>query len=572
MTAWRWAAVALLLLLIGWPLALPFLELAAHRSGWDAWSERGRIAQLAGTTLWLTGGTLALALPLGTALAILFQRTDLPGRTIFRFLMILMLFVPLPLFASAWQAALGTGGWLPLGWWTMPAPNDPNVSSVGLTWKPWALGLPAAIWVHAAAVLPWVVLIVGQGLRWVEPELEEDALTAAGPWRVLWHVTLPRCRLAIAAAGLWVALQTATEITITDMFQVRTFAEEVYYQFVVGDEAALARSTAVAIPLVALLGLLLVIMLPRLEQRLPALQAGANKELVFRLGSWRWPCFAAVPLVMGWLVGVPLLSLVWKLGLAGNPQVWQAAAAGKAMSSVWAAQGRMVAESLVYAAAAGVLTALMALGCAWLAVDSRWFRLVLFIAAALAWALPAPVIGLGLKGAIQQAMSMEEAVAARLSMPAPGLAEALLYQGPSPAPILWACLVRYFPFALALFWPVVRLFPPEWRDAARLEGARPFQELHYLIWPLLLPVTLLTTLGVAILSLGEVSAGKLVETPGTKTFAHELFNQMHYGVTSHLAALALILLAVVVTGAMLVGAKTELFRLAGVQTNRDGNG
>ena len=26
------------------------------------------------------------------------------------------------------------------------------------------------------AVLPWVIVLVGQGLRWVERELEEDAL------------------------------------------------------------------------------------------------------------------------------------------------------------------------------------------------------------------------------------------------------------------------------------------------------------------------------------------------------------------------------------------------------------
>ena len=75
-----------------------------------------------------------------------------------------------------------------------------------------------------------------------------------------------------------------------------------------------------------------------------------------------------------------------------------------------------------------------------------------------------------------------------------------------------------------------------------------------MIWPLFLPVTLQTMLAVAILSLGEVSAGKLAETPGSKSFAHELFNQMHYGVTSHLAALAVILLGLIVTGAAALAA------------------
>ena len=56
----------------------------------------------------------------------------------------------------------------------------------------------------------------------------------------------------------------------------------------------------------------------------------------------------------------------------------------------------------------------------------------------------------------------------------------------------------------------------------------------------------------AVLSLGELSAGKLVETPGSQTFAHKVFEQMHYGVTSELAALCLVLLAVVAAGGAVV--------------------
>ena len=50
-------------------------------------------------------------------------------------------------------------------------------------------------------------------------------------------MTLPRARGAVLAAAAWVALLTAHEITVTDMTQVRTFAEEVYTQFVLPDAA-----------------------------------------------------------------------------------------------------------------------------------------------------------------------------------------------------------------------------------------------------------------------------------------------------------------------------------------------
>ena len=55
-----------------------------------------------------------------------------------------------------------------------------------------------------------------------------------------------------------------------------------------------------------------------------------------------------------------------------------------------------------------------------------------------------------------------------------------------------------------------------------------------------------------VLCLGELSAGKLVETPGSSTFAHEVFTQMHYGVTNDLAALNLVLLGAVVLGGVIV--------------------
>ena len=60
---------------------------------------------------------------------------------------------------------------------------------------------------------------------------------------------------------------------------------------------------------------------------------------------------------------------------------------------------------------------------------------------------------------------------------------------------------------------------------------------------------------VAVLSLGEVSAGKLVSTPGMPSFAETVWVQMHYGVTNNLAASCLLLLATVGAG----GARAALW-------------
>ena len=104
------------------------------------------------------------------------------------------------------------------------------------TWRhqPWLAGWRAAIWVHGLAAVPWVVLIVGAGLRAVEAEIEEDAATCASPLKVLWHVSIRRAAPAIAVAAVWIATIVMTEISVTDFFQVRTFAEEVYTQAALG--------------------------------------------------------------------------------------------------------------------------------------------------------------------------------------------------------------------------------------------------------------------------------------------------------------------------------------------------
>jgi ABC-type Fe3+ transport system permease subunit len=104
---------------------------------------------------------------------------------------------------------------------------------------------------------------------------------------------------------------------------------------------------------------------------------------------------------------------------------------------------------------------------------------------------------------------------------------------------------------VAILWPVIRLIPAELRDAARVDGARPRDELRFVVWPLGASACLRAGLAVAVLSLGELSAGKLVETPGSQTFAHKVFEQMHYGVTSELAALCLVLLGIVAGSATL---------------------
>jgi iron(III) transport system permease protein len=532
-SSWRSAIALILLLVVAVPLAAPLAQLLADPSAWRGWAEADRLLALARNTLFLAAGTVALALPAGIAGAVLLYRTDLPLRRLLRLVILLTLFVPLPLFTSGWQAVLGSGGWLPVPAW----------SGWAGAWTPWGQGIGSAVWIHAVAALPWVILLVGQGLSWVERELEEDALTLMPPWRVLWHVTLPRAGAAIGAAALWVALQAATEITVTDVMQLRTFAEEVYTQLVGGPDAAdgVARATAVTLPFVLLVAVGVGRMARFWEHRLPARATLLTPPLLFRLGRWRWPLALAAALLCGLLLAMPLGSLVWRAGQTGTPPVWSAAATGHYLVRAGRPpEGWMLLDSLILAAASGAMVAVGGLLACWVARDSRTFRTGVLMLMAVARAMPGPLLGLGLKTIIDRLLALTGSRWLALA----------LYHGPSPVPLLWVDAIRFFPIAVALLWPVVRLLPAELHDAARVDGATPGQELRFVVWPLTAAAWLRTTLAVAVLSLGELSAGKLVATPGMPGYATEIFTQMHYGVTNELAARCVLLLIVVAVGGM----------------------
>ena len=81
----------------------------------------------------------------------------MPGVATGRLAATVLMLLPLYLQAAGWQAGFGLQGWFTL---RRAATR-------------YCKGYAAAIWIHTAAAIPWVVVIVGLGLRLAEPELEE---------------------------------------------------------------------------------------------------------------------------------------------------------------------------------------------------------------------------------------------------------------------------------------------------------------------------------------------------------------------------------------------------------------
>jgi iron(III) transport system permease protein len=501
------------------PLACVFAELIRRPSAWLAWRELDRILPLLGNTVALAMLSMLVAVPAGTLLGVAVERAAVPGRRVLHGLLLLALFVPLPVYAVAWQVVLGS--WLP------PLALDPGA----VAWRPWNQGLLPAAWVHGTAAIPWVAWIVAAGLKHTDRGLEDEALMTGGPKSLWRYVLLPRVAVAAVAAGGFVASQTATEIAVTDAMMVRTFAEEVYTQLV-GFPAGVAAAVAVTVP-VWLLASFLAVRLSRLPATRffpPESVAGPGVRLRSRLGLLAWPVVLLV-------AGVPFAALVWKAGVTSAG--WSFANLGTQLDRTVRLSGVTIASGVLAAAVAGVVTAAFAAWFCWTNRDRPGRVVAIAVPLALT---PGPLVGLGLKELISLLLTLEEFVLRTFGL-APDFPplRSLLYDQPSPLPGIWACTVRFFPVAVAILFPAVRVIPKELHEAAALDGVGPWRHVG---WPLLRNAIAFAAVAVGVVSLGEVSASKLVVPPHLTVYMLDLFNQMHYGTEAGVAAMCLVQVAV----------------------------
>ncbi len=477
--------------------------------------QRSRLLAL--NSLLLAAGTCALALPWGAALAALLVRTDLPARKPALLVLGVMLFVPLYLQTAGWQVGFGLGGWC-VGFHEAGA-AEPLLSG----WR-------GAIWIHAAAVLPWVVLIVGLGLATVPPQWEEMALIDASPWQVFYRVSLRPAWGAVGIAALWILVTTAGEITVTDVFQLRTYAEELYTGFALGEELYAA-------PLRVLPGMIIVawltvaavvvcfFILPRRDL------ADTRPRRPFRLGPWRWPAalFSAGSVIL--VAGVPLGNLVYQAGVAVEEL-------GVASDPTWSARHflEIVGASLVEHAAEfqwtiviGVLAAgaAVAIGIllAWPARTGGQRSVPLLIITACCLAIPGPLVGM----ALIEVLSL------------PGV-PALTFLRDNTIFAPWAAqFVRCLPLATLVVWQALRTIPGETLEMAKVDGAGTWRRLFCIALPQCRGALVAAWLIACAIAMGDVAAtaADMVIPPGIDLLSRRIAGMLHVSVYDEVAGICL---------------------------------
>lgn len=479
-----------------------------------------RSRRLLRTTFSLASSVALIAVPVGVVIAWLVVRTNLPFRTAIGAAVLFALLLPLFMHAAVWEAGFGR-----LGWYSQLR---------GMMGRPPPLsGFRGAVWVHALAAIPWAALLAGAQLKLTAANIEEAARLDGSAFRVFRHVTLAQVGPAALLAALWIFVWVAGEMTVTDLFSVRTYAEELYIGFAidtVGSETPVTPSFAAGSLLV---GCLLLVALLVCRLFLPLVEGGQFEQSpTLTLGRWRWTAFGALVLLVVLIWGVPLGNLIYKAGLetasasaqqTGPQFSWSLAKALRLTTRCPWQYRREFGWSLAIAQLSSAAALLIATPLAFWATRSRIAATLAFTLTAVCLALPGPVVGLGI---------------VRFFTALPGDTAEYLYSRTIAAPAL-AMLIKCFPLTIGIVWSGLRRAERELFDTARLAGASSWQQLIKIALPTRSALLVCAFLASVVFNLGDLAASILVVPPGVSTLAIRVFGLIHYGVEDRLAALCL---------------------------------
>lgn len=470
----------------------------------------GRWPELLGRSLRLSIATALMAIPAGTLLGFALSRTSWLFRPLFRNFWNAMIFLPLPIVAASWLGAIGNLG---------------RSQLFGVSDEPLIAGWSAAAVIHALAALPLVAWLQGSVMRMTDAHLEEMGRLDHPLIKAMSRTTLKQSLPSALAAGLILVILTWGDMTVSDLVQERTFAEEAYLQAQMGDGLAAAARTA-GPPTILVVALILYWAWWN-RRWLRETSANLGRNMVSR--PWlegRGARVLSIPTALFTMLvwGLPLAGLAWRAGRSGGDVLknqrpsWSLAGLAHNLAEAWPDLAETLPTTLIIASC----TAVLAVAAAWFVVSiartRRVVRALLLFSSAVGLAVPGPVAGLAV---------------AWLWMP-----YQILYD--SPALIVAAQLFRLMPVAVLILWPAVEFRSRELLELASLDGLAPRQQFRRLDWPTTGPVALAALGVIFALAIGELPATNIAAPPGVEMLSVRLWALMHTGMESHLAAVVLL--------------------------------
>lgn len=300
-------------------VAWSFINTGADRAA--ALLIRRRVAELLLNTVGVVLVTVPACMAIGVAAAWLVERTDVPGRWLWRPILVAPLAVPAFVNSYAW---------------------------VGIA--PSLHGFAAAVLVTTLSYFPFVFLPAVAVLRRLDPALEESSRSlGSSPAAVFARVVLPQLRLAILGGALLIGVHLLAEYGAFAMLRFSTFTTAIVEQFQSTFDGAAGSMLAGVLVMLCLL-MLLAEVAARGRARFARVGSGTPRPpSPVPLGRARLPALGALIALAALAIGVPVGTLVRWLWI-GGPDVWLPEEIGVALAQTagLAALGAVAATALAY--------------------------------------------------------------------------------------------------------------------------------------------------------------------------------------------------------------------------------
>ncbi|WP_419916618.1 ABC transporter permease [Candidatus Poriferisodalis sp.] len=439
-------------------------------------------------TLKLAAAVSAGSLVMGTGLAWLTHRTDLPGRRFWRVVLPLPLVYPTFLGAAAFIRTLNPGG----------LAND-MLSGLGVGTTPELRGFFGAWLVLLLMCYPYVYIPVAARLRQLPSSLEESArLLGDSALAAFWRISLPYAATAIGAGTLLVFLYTLSDFGAVQLMRYDTLTRAIATNHLADPPAALALS-------LMLLVLAAVVVLAErwFSRRLPdGSRASGSQPTTLRLGRWRPLATAAVAVAAFAGVGAPLVALMdWAAG-----GVARTFGDGRPLTVDYSRVADATLNTLWVSVVAAIVAVAAVLPIAFLVGRYRsragWIAHAVVIST---FAVPGLLIALSMRF-----WTLRSDIAFTLF-------------GDTFALLIFAYIVRFGSLAMGVSVVAVRSVPDRLHDSARILGAGPLRRFFTIDMPLMGPA-LLAGAGLVLLSvMKELPISLLISPLGFSTLATQIF-------------------------------------------------
>jgi iron(III) transport system permease protein len=511
-------------------------------SGFERAYGNDQIYSLVGNSLWFAAGAAVISLVIGTALAYLNVRTDVPFKALFFAASIIPLVIPGILYTIAW-ILLGSPDIGLINHYLEPIFGRAVIDVFSI----WGM-----IWVEGLQLSPIVFLLMVASFRSMDPSLEESALmSGAGRWKVFRMITVPLARPAIVAAILIMVVRSLESFEVPALLGLQNgiyvFTSRIY--FVLRDyppDLSAAGALAIGLLAIAIIGVVISNYAGRASKNFQTVTGKGFRPRPIQLGKWR--PVAGVLIVLYFLLTVvaPLLVLLYtsllKFYAPPSKDTWsnmtfdnykQLAHTSDALTAL--------RNSLILGLSSATLVMAFMAVAAWIVVRSRIpGRKVLDGLAFMPLVVPGLVMGLALSF-----------VYLRSPIPIYGTLFILLI----------SYCTRYLPYGMRYSVTSMQQISNELEESALVNGASWWQTFRRVLLPLLWPGLIAGWIYILVVSFRELSSSILLYSPGNEVLSILIFEQFENGQFTVLSALGVVMvltLVVLVTVAYKLGAKVGL--------------